>query len=224
MRSVHEKHNKNHVFQFLMGLNDSFSHIRGQILLNDPLLPINKVFSLVIQEDRQKDIYVSPLIHETTALMTKVDAAPLNKLVKQNNRKVRLTCSHCGTFGHTVDKCYKLHGFPLGFKFTKNKFFPHLVNQVKEVDLVRNQPPQLPISLEQCQQLLAFMIQHQSAAPIASAHSVANEQIPQDNLHSKMTRSSSTSCIFPLNPICCFFFHYVSYFYKSSITKGSMDC
>jgi hypothetical protein len=28
-------------------------------------------------------------------------------------------CTHCGMAGHTVDKCYKLHGFPLGFKFTR---------------------------------------------------------------------------------------------------------
>ncbi|XP_062162062.1 uncharacterized protein LOC133869111 [Alnus glutinosa] len=52
MQSVHEKHNRDHVFQFLMGLYDSFANIRGQILLNDPLPPINKVFSLIIQEER----------------------------------------------------------------------------------------------------------------------------------------------------------------------------
>jgi hypothetical protein len=77
MRSIHEKHNKNHVFQFLMGLDDSFSHIRGQILLNDHLPPINKAFSLIIQVELQKEIYVSPLIHETVALITKVDVASI---------------------------------------------------------------------------------------------------------------------------------------------------
>ena len=34
--------------------------------------------------------------------------------------KDRLVCTHCGKTGHTVDKCYKLHGFPPRFKF-KNK-------------------------------------------------------------------------------------------------------
>jgi len=53
MRSVHEKHNRDHVFQFLMGLDDSFANIRGPILLNDHLPPINKVFSLIIQEERK---------------------------------------------------------------------------------------------------------------------------------------------------------------------------
>ena len=41
-----------YVLSFLMGLNDSLAHIRGQLLLLDPLPPINKVFSLVSQEEK----------------------------------------------------------------------------------------------------------------------------------------------------------------------------
>jgi hypothetical protein len=79
------------------------------------------------------------------------------------------------------------------------------VNQNQEtVDLVRNQPPQLPISLEQCQQLMAF-IQHQFDTPIAFAHSIGHTHIPQDNMHSKMTGSSSTSGIFTLIHSISFF-------------------
>jgi hypothetical protein len=103
MRAVHEKHNRDHVFQFLMGLDDSFAHIRGQILLNDHLLPINKVFSLIIQEERQNEISVAPLVHETAALMTKANVAPMHKFGKWNNRKEKPICSHCGIPGHTVD-------------------------------------------------------------------------------------------------------------------------
>lgn len=39
-----------------MGLNDSFSQVRGQILLSDPLPPINKVFAVVAQEENQRKI------------------------------------------------------------------------------------------------------------------------------------------------------------------------
>ena len=41
---------------FLMGLNDSFSLVRGQLLLMDPLPAINKVFSLISQEEYQRKI------------------------------------------------------------------------------------------------------------------------------------------------------------------------
>jgi hypothetical protein len=43
MKTIHEYFHHEYAFQFLMGLHDSFSHIRGQILLIDPLPPINKV-------------------------------------------------------------------------------------------------------------------------------------------------------------------------------------
>lgn len=35
---------------FFMGLDESYSQTRGQILLMDPIPNINKVFSLVLQE------------------------------------------------------------------------------------------------------------------------------------------------------------------------------
>jgi hypothetical protein len=52
-------HHQQYVFQFLMGLNESYAQIRGQILMIDPFLGINKVFSLVIQEERQREVALS---------------------------------------------------------------------------------------------------------------------------------------------------------------------
>jgi hypothetical protein len=52
VKTLSEYHQQEYILQFLMGLNDSFSHVRGQILLMDPLPPINKVFSLVVQDER----------------------------------------------------------------------------------------------------------------------------------------------------------------------------
>lgn len=45
-----------YIMTFLMGLNENFSSIRSQILLLDPLPPINKVFSLISQEEQQRNI------------------------------------------------------------------------------------------------------------------------------------------------------------------------
>ncbi|KAJ1410147.1 Gag-polypeptide of LTR copia-type [Sesbania bispinosa] len=45
-----------YVMSFSMGLNDSFSQIHGQILISDPLPSISNVFSLVLQEEAQREI------------------------------------------------------------------------------------------------------------------------------------------------------------------------
>ena len=39
--------------QFLMGLNESYNAIRGQILLMNPLPDVAKAYSSIIQEEKQ---------------------------------------------------------------------------------------------------------------------------------------------------------------------------
>lgn len=43
-----------------MGLNDAYAAIRSHFLSLDPFPPLSKIFSLVIQEERQKGIGVVP--------------------------------------------------------------------------------------------------------------------------------------------------------------------
>ena len=38
------------------------------------------------------------------------------------------TCTYCGKTGHTVDKCYKKHGVPPGFKFNNKPSMAHQVS------------------------------------------------------------------------------------------------
>ena len=60
--------------QILLGLNESYSQIQGQILLIDPLPSINKVYSLLIQDERQKSIGHSAKAYvESIALSTKIN-------------------------------------------------------------------------------------------------------------------------------------------------------
>jgi hypothetical protein len=152
LKTILSYHHQQQVYQFLMGLNESYSQVRGQILLIDPLPSINKVFSLVIQEERQRMISSSSLSfnQNTTALFTKtVSPTRFAGNKSFHIRKDRPICSHCGISGHTVEKCYRIHGFPPGYKFNRGKNAPPSVNQVSGCNT-----PQLPITYEQCQQLI----------------------------------------------------------------------
>jgi hypothetical protein len=148
---------------------------------------------LIIQEERQKEISVTHLVHETAALMTKTNA-PKYKPGKWTNRKDKPICSHCGIPGHIVDKCYRVHGFPPGFKFTKNQSSANSVGYAQGPDYTIASPPQLPITLEQCQQLMAF-IQHQSGATSLPATNSAGHIAS----HSHSDTADSSSGIFALN-------------------------
>ena len=178
MKKILDLRSQEYTIQFLMGLNDSYSQIWGQILHNDPIPSITKVFSLIVQEEKQRKISFSSLSHEIAALMTRTPQFG-NRFVqpaKQNiTRKERPICSHCKIPGHTVYKCYKLHGYPTSFKFTRNKTAPHLANYVHEVSIMEEFSsasqlfsPQLPITSYQCQQLMS-MLQHYSPPVISLA-------------------------------------------------------
>ncbi|KAL6312522.1 hypothetical protein AAG906_021215 [Vitis piasezkii] len=101
-------------------LNDRFN--QGQILMMDPLPAINKVFSLVIQEERHRTVGYSYSGSHNSDPMTfgSNSNAPAGSSGGSKTRRDRITCSYCGFQGHTKDKCYKLVGYPPGWKF-KNK-------------------------------------------------------------------------------------------------------
>lgn len=40
--------------QFLMGLNECYVGVRSQILMMEPLPPLSKVFSLIVQDERHR--------------------------------------------------------------------------------------------------------------------------------------------------------------------------
>ena len=90
--------------------------------------------------------------------------------------KDRPVCTHCGKTGHTVDKCYKLHGFPPGFKFKNKPAMAHQVSSGSSSEFVSPMHQFSAFTFEQCQQLLAlFGASNPSLA--TSSHVSANSMV-----------------------------------------------
>ncbi|KAI3729444.1 hypothetical protein L6452_18102 [Arctium lappa] len=125
-----EKHYEDeHVLNFLMGLNESYYQIRSQILLMEPLPQIDKVFSLVAQEERQRSVgqpqQQQVINTQSMVLNVKGGSSGVKRQFTNNpssnsgNRfssREKPFCTHCQMQGHTKEKCYKLHGYPIGYK------------------------------------------------------------------------------------------------------------
>ena len=152
-----------HVMNFLMGLNESFSSTRGQILLMDPLPAINRVFSLVAQEEKQKSVS-----NENSNSMAFLAKSNVRKFPAANSnfnaqRRDRPFCTHCKYQGHTIEKCYKLHGYPPGYK-SKAKI-NHSAAAVNTSDINENQNGTLNDVFQsftpvQCQHLMSALSNH----------------------------------------------------------------
>ena len=94
------------VMQFLMGLNDQFTQVRAQILLMEPIPSINRVFSLVIQKERQRSIGSSLDNNTDAQLAFATKVAPQKD---KGQKKDRPISAHCGIPGHTIDKCFEIY-------------------------------------------------------------------------------------------------------------------
>ena len=67
------------VMKFLMGLNESFSQVRTQVLLMDPIPSLSKVYSLLIQEETQRSVTNPSIVKvDSIALVAKMPSVNVN--------------------------------------------------------------------------------------------------------------------------------------------------
>lgn len=109
---------------FLMGLSATYLTVRGNILLMEPFPSFNEIYSLIIQEERQRAFTRNPgFNHETIAMIAsqnnsapEVVAAPVQSRNFNNTntygQRERPLCAYCNRKGHIRDKCFELNGYP----------------------------------------------------------------------------------------------------------------
>ena len=123
VKPLQEYLQREHVMVFLMGLNDMYANVRGQILLIDPLPPISKVFSLILQKEKQRAVGASNLAFPFGQVTFAIKATPVKpneSATKPKGKKDRPLCAHCRIRGHSEDYCFKLHGYPPRVKGKSN--------------------------------------------------------------------------------------------------------
>ncbi|XP_075518245.1 uncharacterized protein LOC142552365 isoform X2 [Primulina tabacum] len=174
---------------FLMGLNDSLSQIRSQILLLDPLPPINRVFSLIAQEERQRAVGSQHAGNPSAGSMTfavKGEQEQQRFITNKGHmasHKERPFCTKCNVHGHTIDTCYKIHGYPPGYKLKgkfSNKVSHAAANQLsgthipEKLDINAPQNILQNFNKAQVEQLMAMFSQHLSTLDSQDCHPSAH--------------------------------------------------
>ena len=136
---------------------------------------------MLIQEERQRSVGLGNSVHiESTTLAVNGSNVNFNPNLpaffansgvfggKNSKGRDRPICTHCGKLGHVMEKCFKLHGFPLGFK-PKGKNF--MVNQVnaQEACVDDDTSTNFLFTQEQCQQFLTMLGTQMQAAHLNSS-------------------------------------------------------
>ena len=121
------------LMQFLMGLDDTYVSIRSNILTRDPLPSVKTAFSVVSGEESHRNFSSGASTVKPNASTFASKNFDNKKRFNNNNHNNKcssntsgnnsnnrgpnpnLKCSNCNKIGHTVDRCFKLVGYPLGY-------------------------------------------------------------------------------------------------------------
>ncbi|XP_058727195.1 uncharacterized protein LOC131598630 [Vicia villosa] len=116
----------------------------------DPLPSVSRVFSLVIQEEKQRMVNAIPTNNTETLAYAIHDS---NGSKSKNGKKDRTMCSHCGVVGHIKDKCFKLHGYSPGYKKAKSTATSNSAANAVNPDNIEDG---MPLNTKQYEQLIAY--------------------------------------------------------------------
>ncbi|XP_074378584.1 uncharacterized protein LOC141720128 [Apium graveolens] len=102
--------------QFLMGLNEHFTGVRGQILIMNPLPSLSQCYSVLLQEEnRRESTGTVSLNKDTIAMSIRKNTYGKSYLTKTSQKSVdtsAVVCEYCHMTGHVKEKCFFLHGYP----------------------------------------------------------------------------------------------------------------
>lgn len=109
------------IMQFLMGLNDAFNNVRGSILMTRPFPNIDQIFQIVTQDETQREITQSSSPTPDASAFSasygrgRGKSPPDQQQTGKGKTKNNYYCDHCKTPGHSISRCFKIHGKPANF-------------------------------------------------------------------------------------------------------------
>ncbi|KAG7551493.1 Ribonuclease H-like superfamily [Arabidopsis thaliana x Arabidopsis arenosa] len=181
-----DDHETTRITQFLMGLNDDFANIRGQILNMKPRPSLSDMYNMLESDESQRQRTLSNPNPSAFQIKTQLNTY----------QKSRATCTHCGLSGHVSEKCYKIIGYPPGWKpknqrQNSNQHFITPSANLALTDGVTEIDREKTLSPEQLQYLVSYLnakLQPSTSTPASSSATIT--EIPS-------TSTASTSGFTP---------------------------
>ncbi|XP_019195989.1 PREDICTED: uncharacterized protein LOC109189817 [Ipomoea nil] len=206
MSKVKKDREDDQVIRFLDGLNDEYETIKSGALVMDPLPSMEKALNMTLKLERKlngSSSYKTSEIVQSNAVQNQVgDDQNVVAMTSSNNKKKFNgyggknvpKCTYCGMNGHTIDKCFKKHGYPPGWipgyksKYKQNQSsqdsqhgFNPSVNQVADVGL----------SADQFQKLVSLLQNQNQGSQVNQASTNAAITMSKTGMRQEFTNSSN---------------------------------
>ncbi|XP_070020540.1 uncharacterized protein [Nicotiana sylvestris] len=106
---------------------------RSNILMIKPLPSVGNVYNILLSDEKQRHVSSASQFSSQSASFHAGTSKPsFPSKVSFEGTRNSLICKYCKKPGHSIDKCYNLHGYPSHFKFSKG---PHPRRSAAHVEL-----------------------------------------------------------------------------------------
>ena len=119
-----------------MKLDDDYSQIRTNILMMDDLPNASQIYRLLMQEHRHKEISKVTTIPTESVAFFADKRKFYDKSYKHGSHSSpggkcnTYFCEHCKISRHSIERCFKIHGYPNSNKTLPNKKFAATVTSL----------------------------------------------------------------------------------------------
>nr|XP_016513327.1 PREDICTED: uncharacterized protein LOC107830311 [Nicotiana tabacum] len=101
-------------------MNDTYMQTRNNILMMKPLPSVGNVYSIILSDEKQRQVSsTSQFSSQSASFHARISKPSFPSKVSFEGTRNSLIYKYCKKPGHSIDKCYKLHGYPSNFKFSK---------------------------------------------------------------------------------------------------------
>ena len=112
---------QNRLYQFLVGINETFDKDRRDLLLLDPLPAMEEAYASIRREIMRRGIMKKEPSSDLESSGTSGVFAVKGRTSQREVDKSHLKCTHCGGMRHTKNECFKLVGYLEWWSDTKKK-------------------------------------------------------------------------------------------------------
>ncbi|KAL2232021.1 UNVERIFIED_CONTAM: hypothetical protein Sindi_1382100 [Sesamum indicum] len=105
--------------QFLTGSNETYDHVRNQILIMDRLPNASRAYSMILSVEKQNQVVQGQsYTSHNMAMQTfkRMDNQKKFQKRKKGIDKRMQVCKECGKTGHLKDVCFEIYGYPDWYK------------------------------------------------------------------------------------------------------------
>ncbi|XP_074377264.1 uncharacterized protein LOC141718779 [Apium graveolens] len=148
---IHDRQQDQKLLQFMMKPNDSFAAVRANVLMMHPLPNVSAAYRLNTQFNGQGGVSNA-----------RADNSGGNKRFGASNKPgSNYYCTHCKVPGHSIERCFKIHGYPSNFR--PKERVAAIVQGRSELHFTEEQKNEVPashsgnISVEQYSQLMDLL-------------------------------------------------------------------